>query len=79
MVAVAAEQQTFPVEVTYGYGMYTAVCDALHIVTESKTFEGLTHRVWEVVPDMIEANDLPLDVESIRLRFEVSQSLSDQH
>ncbi len=63
-----------PVIVTYGDGMYTAECDALHLVTEAKTQEELSEAVWELVPDMIECNQLPLDPASIRLRFEFSQN-----
>lgn len=62
-----------PVVVSWGDGMYTAECDDLHLVTEAKTFEELTERVWELVPDMIECNELELDPGNVRLRFEVSQ------
>lgn len=63
----------YPVTVTQGDGMYTAECEALSLVTEAKTFEELTERVWELVPDMIEANDLPINPDTLRLRFEVQQ------
>lgn len=63
----------FSVVVTQCDGMYTAECDGLHLVTEAETFEELTERVWELVPDMIECNDLPYEPGDIRLRFEVSQ------
>lgn len=61
------------VHVTQGDGMYTAECDSLHLVTEAYTFEELTERVWELAPDMIEANDLSIDPGSLRLRFELFQ------
>lgn len=62
-----------PVIVTQGDGMYTAECDALSLVTEAKTFEELTEKVWELAPDMIDANNLAIDLETLRLRFEVQQ------
>lgn len=58
------------VTVTYGEGMFTAVCNALHLVTEAETFEALTNRVWAVAPDMIEANELDIAPETLRLRFQ---------
>ncbi|WP_404419068.1 DUF1902 domain-containing protein [Marinospirillum sp.] len=69
----APARPTYPVIVTQGDGMYTAECDALSLVTEARTFEELTERVWELAPDMIEANDLAMDPETLRLRFEVQQ------
>ncbi|SEF43063.1 DUF1902 domain-containing protein [Oceanospirillum linum] len=63
-----------PVEISFGDGMYTAECDALSLVTEAKTFEELTELVWELVPDMIEVNELEIDPDSVRLRFEMAQS-----
>ena len=62
---------------TYGDGMYTAECEALHLVTEAESFERLTHRVWEIAPDMIEANGLDISAESLRLNFEFAQTLAD--
>lgn len=62
------------VEVLHGDGMFTAVCDALHLVTEAPTFEELTERVWELAPDMIEANDVPIAPEHLRLSFTFAQS-----
>lgn len=61
------------VEVTFGDGMYTAECEDLHLVTEAPTFEALTERVWELVPEMIEANHLALDADRMRLHFEFEQ------
>ena len=53
-----ADNQPIDVEVTHGDGMFTAECGALHLVTEANTFEALTERVWQLAPDMIEANEL---------------------
>lgn len=70
-------KRTYMVEVTHGDGMFTAECDALHLVTEASTFEALTARVWELVPDMIEANGLDVDVDSMRIHFNFEQSAQD--
>lgn len=66
------------VNVTHGEGMFTAECDALHLVTEAATFEELTAKVWELAPEMIEANDLDIPEDSLRLQFEYAESFS-QH
>jgi len=75
---------TFDVEVTHAIAqdendctMWVAVCDALHLVTEHETYEGLIKRVWEVVPDAIEANNLPIDPTDLRLRFSHVDSVSE--
>ena len=57
--------------------MFTAECDALHLVTEADTFEALTERVWKLAPDMIEANELGIDPDSLRLNFKFVQSAHD--
>lgn len=62
------------VDVTYDDGYYVAECDALHLVTEAPTLDELTERTWSLVPDLIELNSLPLDPETVRLRFDVMQS-----
>jgi len=68
----------FTVTISHGEGVYTAECDALHLVTEAETFEALTARVWELAPDMIEANDLSIDPKSLRFNFEFFQSANEQ-
>ena len=49
-----------PVHVTYSDGMYTAECDGLHLVTEAQTIDELQEVVWDLAPDMIEANNLDI-------------------
>ena len=75
---------TFDVEVTHAIAqdendctMWVAECDALHLVTEHETYEGLVKRVWEVVPDAIEANNLSIDPADLRLRFSHVDSVSE--
>ena len=65
------------VNVTYADGMFTAECAALHLVTEADTFEALTERVWELAPDMIDANSLEISPDSLRLSFMFEQSAHD--
>jgi hypothetical protein len=67
---------TFDVEVTHAIAqdaddctMWVAECDALHLVTEAETYEGLVRRVWEVMPDLIEVNGLSIAASDVRLRF----------
>ena len=46
----------FSVDITYDAesGYWTAVCEALGIVTEAENYEALTARVWTVAPEMYE-------------------------
>jgi hypothetical protein len=62
--------QPLIVDVTHSDGYYTAVCDDLHLVTEAKTLDELQARVWELVPELVELNNLPVDTDSMRLRFD---------
>jgi|GEM_PF-3474285 len=50
--------------------MWIAVSDALHLATEAPTFAELRERVWEILPDMLEANRMGLGVEDINLVFQ---------
>lgn len=65
--------QPLTVNVSYGDGYYTAECDALHLVAEAATLDELTQSVWSLVPDQIELNTLPYDIQHLRLRFDVVQ------
>lgn len=56
---------------------FVAECDALHLVTEAKSFEALTESAWELVPDLIELNNLPFDPSNMRLCFELQQEARD--
>lgn len=46
----------FSVDITHDNesGYWTAVCEALGIVTEAENYEALTARVWTVAPEMYE-------------------------
>ncbi len=56
---------------------FVAVCDELRLVTEAPTFEALTERVWEIAPEMAQENGRHIAPQSLRLRFEFDQSLTD--
>jgi hypothetical protein len=60
------------VNVTLSNGFYTAVCDALHLVTEAQTIDELRDRVWELAPELVELNNLPIDADSMRLHFDMA-------
>lgn len=66
------------VRVTFGDGMYTAQCQRLHLVTEAATLDELHKRVVELVPEMIEANNLKMDVRLVRLQFAFAEPLATQ-
>lgn len=78
MSNIISFRKPLSVTVTHSEGVYTAECDALHLVTEAKTFETLTARVWELAPDMIEANDLSIDPKFLLFNFEFIQSADEQ-
>lgn len=62
---------TFKVDVVFDNeeNVWVASCDALGIVTEAKTFEALTQRVQDLVPEMIEANQILLGGRKPYLKF----------
>ncbi|MFM2397507.1 MAG: hypothetical protein RLZZ144_757 [Pseudomonadota bacterium] len=78
MTNILAFRKPFDVIITHGEGVYTAECEDLHLVTEAKTFEELTARVWEVAPDVIEANGLDIDPRTMHFKFNFIQSADDQ-
>jgi Domain of unknown function (DUF1902) len=65
----------FDVEVIFddACDMWVAVCDPLYVTAEASTFEELSAKVWELVPETVELNQLSVDLKSLRLNFEISQ------
>jgi Domain of unknown function (DUF1902) len=65
----------FDVEVTFddSCDMWVAVCDPLFVTAEASTFEELSVKVWDLVPESIELNDLSVELKSLRLNFEITQ------
>jgi hypothetical protein len=64
----------FVVKVTVCEGVWTAVCDALGLVTEADSYEQLIERAWEVAPELIELNAIDVAGE-IRLQFTHTKTL----
>ena len=66
------EPTAFTVDVTFDpeCGLWVAVCDGLHIVTEASTFEALCERVWLVAEDAGHENGLSVDVADMQLVFQ---------
>ena len=58
-------------------GVWIAENDDLGLVTESDSFENLTDRVWEIAPDLAEANGINLKDGEMRLRFQHIESSTD--
>lgn len=66
----------YTVEVFHDSDVWVASCDDLGLVTEAPDYESLTERVWEIAGDLIEANQIENDIDSIRLSF-VQTQVSD--
>jgi hypothetical protein len=62
----------FVVSVTHSDGFYTAVCEDLCLVTEAKTIDELQNRVWEIAPELVELNNMPVDANFMHLLFDVA-------
>ncbi|MFC2279779.1 MAG: DUF1902 domain-containing protein [Cardiobacterium hominis] len=62
----------FSVEITHDpeSGYWTAVCEALGIVTEAENYEALIKRVWAVAPEMYELCGYGTVDDNFRLTFQ---------
>lgn len=49
-------------------GMWVASCDALHVVTEAPSYEAVTARFWEIVPEIALGDGIAFDASS-RIQF----------
>ncbi|SFN18837.1 DUF1902 domain-containing protein [Nitrosomonas communis] len=58
-------------------GMLIAICDELGLATESKTYEGLTERVWEIAPEIAAENGIDISIETI-ISFQQNQTAKDR-
>ena len=72
-----ADIQPIDVDITYCDGKFTAQCETLHIITKADTFEQLIESVWNLAPNMIEANKLGMNPDILRLNFKFAQSAQD--
>lgn len=64
----------YKVDVFHDSEVWVATCDELGLVTEAPDYESLTKRVWEVAEDLLEANEIGQEVESLRLSFVQTQA-----
>ena len=60
----------FVVSVSHIDGIWIAENDDLGLVTEAKSYDDLTERVWEIAPELAELNELDVDVEDMRISFQ---------
>ncbi|MBD2816577.1 DUF1902 domain-containing protein [Xenorhabdus sp. Flor] len=73
MGVVITRLEAFVVNVIHD-DMWIAECDELGLVTESKTYDELIEKVWEIAPELYEINGLGDQSEVIRLKFVQEQS-----
>ena len=59
-------------------GMWIAECDEIGLVTEAGTYEKLTHRVWEIAPEIAVANGFAVTEAAMRLNFQHTEMLADR-
>ncbi|WP_151732241.1 DUF1902 domain-containing protein [Acinetobacter ursingii] len=60
----------FIVNVTHIDGIWVGENDDLGLVTEAKSYDELTERVWEIAPELADLNDLDIDIEDMRITFQ---------
>ena len=72
--------QTFTVTVIHDPedGMWIAECDEIGLVTEAETYEKLTHRVWEIAPEIAVENGFAVTEASLRLSFQHTETRADR-
>ncbi|GHU14735.1 hypothetical protein AGMMS50225_27180 [Betaproteobacteria bacterium] len=70
------DKPPYQVCVSHENGMWIGVCDALGLVTEAESYEGLMERAWEIAPELAAANHLSDSPDSIRMSFLQTQSAS---
>lgn len=60
----------FVVSVSHIDGIWIAENDDLGLVTEAKSYDDLTERVWEIAPELAELNELDVNAEDMRISFQ---------
>lgn len=60
----------FVVSVSHIDGIWIAENDDLGLVTEAKSYDDLTERVWEIAPALAELNELDVNAEDMRISFQ---------
>ncbi|WP_118984367.1 DUF1902 domain-containing protein [Photorhabdus sp. CRCIA-P01] len=66
-------QTSFVVKVTHD-DVWIAECDELGLVTEAKSYDELTERVWEIAPELYELNELGSNPDGMKISFVQEQS-----
>lgn len=71
---------TFTVTVIHDLedGMWIAICEEIGLATESKTYEGLTQRVWEIAPEVALENGFDVCEGSLRILFQHTETMADR-
>lgn len=57
------------IEISFSDGYYIAECDAIHLITESRSLGELKKHVYGLIPDLIDLNNLDIDINSVDLVF----------
>lgn len=60
----------FVVSVSHIDGIWIAENDDLGLVTEAKSYDDLTERVWEIAPELAELNEIDVNAEDMRISFQ---------
>lgn len=71
-----AKASAFEVVVTCQDGIWTGECDALGLVTESDTYDGLVARACLIAPELAELNGVTADADNLNLSFSHQQKVS---
>lgn len=67
----------FSVKISFFEGLYTAICNDLHLVTEAKDVNELQKLIWDLAPDLVDLNNLDVDVHNMMFNFQFDQSAKD--
>ena len=71
-----AKACSFEVVVTCQDGIWTGECDALGLVTESDTYDGLVARACLIAPELAELNGVLVDADNLNLSFSYRQKVN---
>lgn len=69
-----AKASSFEVVVTCQVSIWTGECDALGLVTESDTYDGLVARTCLIAPELAELNGVAADTDNLNLSFPSAKS-----
>ncbi|MCC8375112.1 MULTISPECIES: DUF1902 domain-containing protein [Photorhabdus] len=66
-------QTSFVVKITHD-DVWIAECDELGLVTEAKSYDELTERVWEIAPELYELNEFGSNPDGMKISFVQEQA-----